>query len=45
RYIERVIQAVGGNKRMAARILGIDRKTLYRRLERYGVATIDDGDD
>jgi two-component system response regulator AtoC len=41
RYIERVIQAVGGNKRMAARILGIDRKTLYRRLERYGVATTD----
>lgn len=45
RYIERVIQAVGGNKRMAARILGIDRKTLYRRLERYGVATPDDGED
>jgi two-component system response regulator HydG len=36
RYIERVLQAVGGNKRHAARILGLDRATLYRKLERYG---------
>ena len=35
RYIFRVMQAVGGNKREAARILGFDRKTLYRKLERY----------
>jgi two-component system response regulator HydG len=28
RYIERVMQAVGGNKREAARILGLDRATL-----------------
>jgi DNA-binding NtrC family response regulator len=34
RYIERVLEAVGGNKRRAARILGLDRATLYRRLER-----------
>ncbi|ACY17539.1 sigma-54-dependent transcriptional regulator [Haliangium ochraceum] len=36
RYIARVLHAVGGNKREAARILGFDRKTLYRKLERYG---------
>jgi two-component system response regulator HydG len=35
RYILRVMQAVGGNKREAARILGFDRKTLYRKLDRY----------
>ncbi|WP_456267916.1 sigma-54 dependent transcriptional regulator [Kushneria sp. AK178] len=33
RYIERVLEAVDGNKRRAADILGIGRKTLYRRLE------------
>jgi two-component system response regulator AtoC len=38
RYILRVLEASGGNKRMAARILGLDRKTLYRKLERYGVS-------
>ncbi|HSY23880.1 MAG TPA: sigma-54 dependent transcriptional regulator [Polyangiaceae bacterium] len=34
RYIERVLEAVSGNKRRAARILGLDRATLYRKLER-----------
>jgi DNA-binding NtrC family response regulator len=38
RYILRVLEACNGNKRLAARILGLDRKTLYRRLERYGVS-------
>jgi two-component system response regulator HydG len=38
RYVLRVLQAVGGNKTMAAHILGFDRKTLYRKLERYGVS-------
>ncbi len=38
RYILRVLQAVAGNKTLAAQILGFDRKTLYRKLERYGVA-------
>ncbi|HEY4116348.1 MAG TPA: sigma-54 dependent transcriptional regulator [Byssovorax sp.] len=37
RYVLRVLAAVGGNKTLAARVLGYDRKTLYRRLERYGV--------
>jgi two-component system response regulator HydG len=33
RYMRQVIEAVGGNKARAARILGMDRRTLYRRLE------------
>jgi len=35
RYILRVLEAVAGNKSVAARILGLERKTLYRKLERY----------
>jgi two-component system response regulator HydG len=37
RYIEHVLTAVGGNKALAARILGFDRKTLYRKLAQYGL--------
>ena len=33
RYIRHVVDQVGGNKRLAATILGIARRTLYRRLE------------
>ena len=35
RYVLRVLEAVAGNKTLAARILGLDRKTLYRKLARY----------
>jgi two-component system response regulator HydG len=38
RYVLRVLGTVHGNKALAARILAVDRKTLYRRLERYGVS-------
>src|SRR5581483_9512274 len=34
RYIELVLSETGGNKKRAAEILGIDRRTLYRTLER-----------
>jgi DNA-binding NtrC family response regulator len=37
RYILHVLEAVGGNKSLAARVLGLDRKTLYRKLRHYGV--------
>jgi DNA-binding NtrC family response regulator len=33
RYIDHVLRAVDGNKTVAARILGLDRKTLYRKLQ------------
>jgi two-component system response regulator HydG len=36
RYILRVLESVGGNKTLAAQVLGLDRKTLYRKLDRYG---------
>jgi two-component system response regulator HydG len=35
RHIEAVLSAHGGNKVLAARTLGIDRATLYRKLNRY----------
>ena len=35
RYILHVLDAVGGNKTEASQILGLDRKTLYRKLTRY----------
>jgi two-component system response regulator HydG len=36
RHVLAILDAVGGNKSEAARILGIDRKTLQARLQRYG---------
>jgi DNA-binding NtrC family response regulator len=31
-YIKKVLEKTGGNKYQAAHALGIDRKTLYRKL-------------
>ena len=35
RYLLRVFTLVGNNKSRAAEVLGIDRRTMYRKLERY----------
>ncbi|MCA8920993.1 MAG: sigma-54-dependent Fis family transcriptional regulator [Planctomycetes bacterium] len=38
RYAEHVMRVVGGNKTLAAKVLGLDRRTLYRKLERWRLA-------
>ncbi len=35
RYIMYVLKTTGGNRTLTARILKVDRKTLYRKLQRY----------
>jgi transcriptional regulator of acetoin/glycerol metabolism len=37
-HILRTLRAVGGNRAAAARVLAVDRKTLYRKLRLYGLA-------
>jgi two-component system response regulator AtoC len=37
RYVLKVFEAVGKNRSKAARVLGVDRKTLRRRLSAWGV--------
>ena len=35
RYIQQVLEATGGNKAQASRILGLNRRTLYRWIDRF----------
>jgi DNA-binding NtrC family response regulator len=36
-HIERVLHETGGNVSRAAKVLGIDRATLYNKIKRYGI--------
>jgi two-component system response regulator HydG len=36
RYVNRVLSLLGGNKSRAAEVLGIDRRTLHRKMHRWG---------
>ncbi|MGF1511071.1 MAG: sigma-54-dependent transcriptional regulator [Myxococcota bacterium] len=37
RHIHRVLRATSGNRSQASTVLGIDRRTLYRKIKRYGL--------
>ncbi len=38
-YIEEVLRQTGDHKGRASRILGIDRRTLYNKLRKYGIGS------
>ncbi len=40
-HLARVLSATGGNKKRTAEILGVDRRTLYRMLQRYAMPAAD----
>ena len=39
RHILAVLEMCGGNRTEAARILGVDLKTLYRKLQKWGASS------
>jgi DNA-binding NtrC family response regulator len=41
RYVHYVMEAVNGHRTQAAKILGLDRKTLYRKLDQWGEKSSD----
>jgi DNA-binding NtrC family response regulator len=38
-YILRVLKEAGNNQSKASQLLGIDRKTLYLKLKKYGISS------
>jgi DNA-binding NtrC family response regulator len=45
RYLTKVLRETGGNRARATKILGIDRRTLYRMAERFGLDLGEEGAD
>ncbi|MGZ5279602.1 MAG: sigma-54-dependent transcriptional regulator [Pseudobdellovibrionaceae bacterium] len=45
RYIQLILEKTGGKKEKAAQILGINRRTLYRKQKDYGFVTDDSEED
>ncbi|HDL01589.1 MAG TPA: hypothetical protein ENH23_05085, partial [candidate division Zixibacteria bacterium] len=43
-YIHFVMSQTGGKKRQAAKILGINTSTLYRKIERYSLKDLQNKD-
>lgn len=37
RYIAKILKLTSGNRSKAAKILGLSRRSLYRKLKRYGM--------
>lgn len=44
RYIQHVLKVVGNNRTLAARTLGIDRKTIYRKMQEFDRQQADPAD-
>jgi DNA-binding NtrC family response regulator len=45
RYLLHVLEVVGGSRTNAAKVMGIDRRTLYRMAERFKIGPADGGDE
>ncbi|MEW6320886.1 MAG: sigma-54 dependent transcriptional regulator [Acidobacteriota bacterium] len=45
RYLLHVLEQVGGNRTRAADVMGIDRRTLYRMAERFGIPLREERDE
>ena len=44
RHIEKVLDITGGNRPKAAKILGVNVSTVYRKIEKYGLGQKNEGD-
>ena len=42
RYLLQVLEVVGGSRARAAEVMGLDRRTLYRMVERFGIGTTEE---
>jgi len=39
-HILKVLEETGGNQSRASQVLGIDRKTLYNKIRKYGIESL-----